>query len=121
MTASLGPFDHFHDAPPLLLRQRTRFHDADRVARVCDPRLVVRVVLLRPHDLLAIEPISDPALDRYDDGLVHLVAHHRALAELPTASGLVFHASPRLRVLLRELSLTQDRLESRHIPAQEKE
>src|SRR5258706_11406339 len=95
--ASLRPFQNLHDAPPFELRERTGFHDADPVADLHVVVLVVRVDLGGALDGLGVLRMAD-ALDHRDDrGVVHLVGHHQALADLPDMASLSGFAFGSLR------------------------
>src|SRR5512143_3460258 len=77
------PLDQPQDPPPLLLAQGSGLHDLDAVP---DPELVLLVVRLvgRPAlRVFLVHGMQDDALDTDHDGLVHLVAHHRADLGLP--------------------------------------
>ena len=52
--------------------------DLDQVARLALVALVVRVVLVRTRDDLAVQRVAHAALDQHGDRLVHLVAHDAA-------------------------------------------
>src|SRR5436309_266269 len=89
--ALLGLLEDLDDAPALGGRERTGLHDLDPVAHAALVLLVVRLELAgAPHDL-AVERVLDAVLDQDDDGLVHLVADHQALADL--AGGAVRRVS----------------------------
>src|SRR5688500_11721511 len=92
--ALLRPLDDAGDAPALLFAQRAAVDDLDRVAHVGVIVLVVRLEPARAPDGSPIERMSHAALDRDDDGLVHLVAHDLALARRSRAPvGLGCHQS----------------------------
>src|SRR2546421_10251642 len=80
---SLGPFEDLHDAPPLGGRQRTSLHQQHPVADAA-LLLVVRLQLAGTAHHLAVQRMLHLVLDRDDDGLLHLVADHVALTDLPT-------------------------------------
>src|SRR5215469_4637178 len=82
-------FDQLRHGPGLRLRQRTGFLDFNEVALVVRVRLVMRVVLLRLHDVLAVDRVLDATLDQDGDRLVHLVADDLA-DQRPLKRG--FHA-----------------------------
>src|SRR5262245_53655846 len=87
----LGALDQLDHAPALGLGERPGLHDPDHVADPVLVLLVVRVVLLGPRLLLAVEGVRDAALDHHRDGLVGLVALHDAdarLAAIPPALAL---------------------------------
>src|SRR5262245_7854499 len=71
-----------HETPALVLGDRPRLHEADRVA---DPALVLLVVHLElrpaPH-VASVLRVLDQALDGHDDRLVHAIADHLAHAGL---------------------------------------
>src|SRR6478672_6932045 len=67
--------DQARDHPVLDLRDRTRFRDLDQVAHVVLALLIVRVVLARAADDLAVQLVLHAALDEHRDGLGALVAH----------------------------------------------
>src|SRR5262249_53874914 len=81
-----------HDTPPLRGGQRTGLHQLDPVADATGVGLIVRLVLRRTADDLAVESVLDTVLDGDHHGLVHLVADHQTLTDLAVAA--------RLRVLL---------------------
>src|SRR5512145_2123973 len=77
------PLDQPQDPPPFFLAHGPRLHDLDAVA---DPELVLLVVRLVGGPALRVflvHGMQDDALDADHDGLVHLVAHHRADLGLP--------------------------------------
>src|SRR5689334_2836064 len=96
----LGLLEDGHHAPALGGRQRAGLHDLDPVA---DAALVLLVVSLEldgaAHDL-AVQRVLHAVLDGHDDGLVHLVADHQALADLPARAvgrhSFLTHAAPSL-------------------------
>src|SRR4029077_7047555 len=92
------------DHPPALpFRQGPRFHDAHRVAQL-GAVLVMRGDRLGAVDLLAVEPVREPALHRDRDGLLHLVAHDGPRPNFPTAAlGHAFTLSFRI-VWIRAMS-----------------
>src|SRR5947207_6788382 len=79
---SLGPFEDLHDPPPLGGRQRTSLHQQHPVADAA-LLLVVRLQLAGTAHHLAVQRMLHLVLDRDDDGLLHLVADHVALTDLP--------------------------------------
>src|SRR5689334_13657111 len=74
----LGLLDQAGHDPGLGLGDRTAFRDLDDVAQVVLALLVVRVVLARLRDDLAVELVLGATLDQDRDGLGALVAHHAA-------------------------------------------
>src|SRR3954470_1335319 len=82
---SLRVLEHLHDAPALGGRQRAGLHQQHAVADATRVRLVVRLVLLRASDGLAVQRVLHAVLDGNDDGLVRLVADDEALADLAVA------------------------------------
>src|SRR5207344_3475030 len=82
-------------------RQRPGLHQSDTVTDSALVLLVVRLELARPPQDLAVERVFDPILDDHDNGLVHLVAHHKAFADLAKAAAgsgtRLGHASSSLR------------------------
>src|SRR5207249_6377430 len=84
---SLGLLDDLDDPPPLRRRQRAGLHEPDPVADAAGVGLVMRVVLARPPDRLAVQRVLDPVFDGDDDGLVHLVADDKPLTGLPETAG----------------------------------
>src|SRR5215467_7611309 len=82
-------FRLLHDpgyAPALGGRQRSGLSQHDPVANAAGILLVVRDVLPRPADDLAVLRVLDPVLHLHDDGLVHLVADHEAFSDLAVAA-----------------------------------
>src|SRR5205085_11809683 len=75
-------FDDALHPPGLGLGELAAGFDFDQVAFLVLVVLVVRVVLLRARDDLAIERVLHPSLDEHGDRLVHLVADY------PTNLGL---------------------------------
>src|SRR5688572_2384741 len=67
-------FDHAHQRPRLVPRQRPAFRDGDRIALAAFVLLVVRQQLGRAPDVFAVGRVLDQTLDLDRDGLVHLVA-----------------------------------------------
>src|SRR6478672_2522080 len=78
----LGLLEDLHQAPALGGAERAGLHDEDAVADSGGVGLVVRLDLAGAADDLAVEGVLDAVLDLDDNGLVHLVAHHVALAGL---------------------------------------
>ena len=72
----------------MFLLQRAGLHDADLVADVGVVGLVVGVQLLRAHDELVVLGVADALDDGDDGGLVHLVGHDDALADLAALARL---------------------------------
>src|SRR5499426_1403535 len=72
----LRPLEQLRHAPVLRPGDRAALLDRHEIAFLALVRLVVRVVLLRARDDLAVERVRDPALDEDGHRLVHLVAHH---------------------------------------------
>src|SRR5437763_16249067 len=97
----LRALDDFDHAPALGLRQRAGFDDAYRVARLRVGLVVGRDLLGADHPL-AVEPVGETARERDRDGLLHLVAHHHARANLAPAPHARF-LSARM-VLIRAIS-----------------
>src|SRR6266511_72351 len=98
---SLAPFEDLHDAPPLGGRQRTGLHQQHPVADAA-LLLVVRLQLAGPAHHLAVQRVLHLVLDRHDDGLLHLVADHVALADLtPVALVACFAAHAALSFRMR--------------------
>src|SRR4051812_36821119 len=95
---SLGLFEDLHDPPPLGGGERTGLHQQNPVADAARVLLVVHLELAGATQNLAVEGVLDAVLDFDDDGLVHLVADHQSLADLPGPTGrgraLVTHAVP---------------------------
>src|SRR5690554_6585921 len=86
IAASPGLLDDVDQAPPLQFGQRPRLHDADHVPLLRLARLVVRVVLLRAYDLLAVERVRDSPLDGDDQRLLLFRADDGADAHLARAA-----------------------------------
>src|SRR3954451_5176292 len=82
----LGLLQDLDQPPPLGGRQRPGLHDLHAVADARDVVLVVRLQLARAANDLAVEAVLHAVLDLDDDGLVHLVADHEALADLAVAA-----------------------------------
>src|SRR6266511_4450479 len=85
---SLGLFEDLHDPPPLGGGQRTGLHHQNPVADAARVLLVVRLQLAGPAENLAVESVLDAVFDLDDDGLVHLVTDHEALAHLAVCAWL---------------------------------
>src|SRR6266571_3371632 len=79
--SSARPLDNFDHPPPLRLRERPRLHDAYGVAHL-RALLVVRVDPLGTHHLLAVEAVRESPRQGHGDGLLRLVTHHHARANL---------------------------------------
>src|SRR3954462_171529 len=79
---SLGLFEDLHDPPPLGGGERTGLHQQHAVTDAARVLLVVHLELAGAAQNLAVEGVLDAVLDLDDDGLVHLVADHEALAHL---------------------------------------
>src|SRR5689334_17141776 len=82
----LGLLEVLDQQPPLGGRQRSGLHDLHAVADAGNVLLVVRLELARAPDDLAVEAVLHTVLDLDDDGLLHLVADHEALADLAVAT-----------------------------------
>src|ERR1700761_9076818 len=82
----LGPFEDLGNPPPLGGGQRPGLHQEDAVADTALVLLVVCLVLLGAAQDLAVLGVLYAVFHRDDDGLVHLVADHEALAGLPVAA-----------------------------------
>src|SRR5260221_9027408 len=95
--------------PALGLGQRTRLLDAHAVTDLAAVGLVVRRVLFRARDELLVDRMHDAALDLDRDGLVALVAHHRAPHD---SLGHCSYSSP---ALLRRGLLGQSGLDARDV------
>src|SRR3954470_10255979 len=83
---SLGLLDHRDQPPPLGGGGRPGLHDLHPVADARDVLFVVGLELARAPDDLAVEAVLHAVLDLDDDGLLHLVADHQALADLAVAT-----------------------------------
>src|SRR4029077_20569274 len=81
----IWPLPGFGDPPALARRQRPGLHEPDAVADAAGVLAVMRLVLLRAADDLAVLGVLHPVLDHDHDGLVHLVADHVTLADLAVA------------------------------------
>src|SRR5688572_33319283 len=85
LTSAVDDLDH---APPLVLRQRARLHDAHRVAGLRVVLLVVRFHLRGARYHLAVAGVREAPLEANHDGLLHLVANYDTQAHLArTARG----------------------------------
>src|SRR5271170_7863673 len=78
----LGLLQDLGHAPPLGGRERPGLHQQYTVANAALVLRVVCHVLLGTAQDLAVLGVLDAVLNGDDDGLVHLVAHHVALADL---------------------------------------
>src|SRR5438552_3907191 len=81
MAASLyldRPPHHAFERPALPATERPRLDDGDHVADLRFALLVVDHELRRPPLGLAVQAVPHLPLDRDDDALLHLVAHHDA-------------------------------------------
>src|SRR3569833_362576 len=85
----LGLLKDLHDTPALRGGQRAGLHQPDPVADATGVGLVVRLVLRRTADDLAVQSVLDAVLDGDHSGLVHLVADHETLADLAVAPRLL--------------------------------
>src|SRR6187200_3328626 len=74
--------EDLHHAPALGRAQRAGLHDQDAVSDATVVLLVVGLQLARTAQDLPVEGVLDPVLDGHDNGLVHLVAHDKALTNL---------------------------------------
>src|SRR5262245_54154769 len=79
---SLRPLHEFDEAPALVLGQRPRLHEADRVAHLALVLLVVDLELRAATHVAAIRLVLHQPLDRHHHRLVHAVADHLAHAGL---------------------------------------
>src|SRR4051794_5303357 len=82
----LGLLDDRDEPPPLGGRHRPGLHDLHAVADAGYALLVVDLQLGRAPDDLAVERVLHAVLDLDDDGLLHLVADHEAVADLAVAA-----------------------------------
>src|SRR5919199_1044296 len=82
----LGLLEHLDQPPALARRQRPGLHDLPAVADARHVLLVVGLQLARAAQDLAVEAVLHAVLDLDDDGLLHLVADHEALADLAVAT-----------------------------------
>src|SRR3954471_10830210 len=82
----LGLLEDLDQPPPLGGRRRPGLHDLHAVTDAGDLLLVVGLQLAGATDDLAVEAVLHAVLDLDDDGLVHLVADHEALADLAVAT-----------------------------------
>src|SRR5487761_1324412 len=85
----LGLLQDFRYPPPPGRGQRPGLHQQHPVADAAGVVGVVRGVLLRAPDDLAVLGVLDPVLGEHHDGLVHLVADHEPLAGLAVRPPLV--------------------------------
>src|SRR5688572_22624213 len=83
LTSAVDDLDH---APPLVLRQRARLHDAHRVAGLRVVLLVVRFHLRGARDHLAVARMREASLQPHHHGLLHLVAYHDPQPHLARAA-----------------------------------
>ena len=74
-----GRADHADEAPALGLGDRPGERDLDHVAVARRAVGVVRDVLGRALDVLAVQGVLNPALKQYRDALVHLIADYYTL------------------------------------------
>src|SRR4051812_16273271 len=95
----LGLLDHRDQPPPLGGGGRPGLHDLHPVADARDVLLVVGLQLAGAPDDLAVQAVLHAVLDLDDDGLLHLVAHHEALADLAVATTGETRAAGGLRLL----------------------
>src|SRR5688572_638305 len=80
--------DDLDHAPPLVLRQRARLHDAHRIAGLRVVLLVMRFHLRGARYHLAVAGVREAPLEANHDGLLHLVANYDTQAHLArTARG----------------------------------
>src|SRR5512144_650716 len=79
------PLDETEEAPPLVLGQRARLHEADDVSHAAFVLLVVHLELLPAAHIPAVRRVLHQPLDGHDCGLVHAVAHDLADTHLPAA------------------------------------
>src|SRR6266542_2968119 len=98
------PAQDLANAPPLVLRQRTRLLDQDPVADLRHVRLVVGLDPL-------VARMAVHALDLDHASLGHLVAHHHTFLRLALS-----HGRSLLLALALELALAEHRPGSREIP-----
>src|SRR5271157_1545789 len=82
--------DDLHQPPALFPAERPGLHHAHRVPDPALVLLVVRLDLLRPSQVLLVQPVELALVDLDDDRLLHLVAHHAALEDLLNLL-LLFH------------------------------
>ena len=85
----LGPLDDLADPPALGLRQRTRSTITTSSPTLHRFSSSCAWNFLRPLHRTLVEPVRDEVLDRHDDGLLHLVAHHHADLDLLAARSAV--------------------------------
>src|SRR5690606_6863121 len=91
IAASPGSFEDFDDAPALQLGQRPRLHDPHHIPLARRVLLVVRVVLRRTPDLLAVQAVWHATLHGDHHRLLHLVAYHGPDARLASTPRLLGH------------------------------
>src|SRR5205823_11257881 len=111
---SLRSLHDLHHAPALGFRDRTRLHDAHGVAQVSIVRLVVRRELGRPSNGLAVEGVSNVAVDAHDDRLIHLVRDDDTGSDLAGATlhrlgVLVAHGSSSTTIVSVSISSSRSR------------
>src|SRR6202030_2226324 len=82
----LGPFEDFGNPPPLGGRKRPGLHQQYAVTDATLVLLVVFLVLLGTAHDLAVLGVLHAVFHGHDNGLVHLVADHEALAGLPVTA-----------------------------------
>src|SRR6266852_9225581 len=108
--SSRGPAQDLTDAPPLLLRHRSRLLDEDAVTDLGRIRLVVGLEPLRSGDDPLVARVAIDTLDHHHACLRHLVAHHHAFLGLDLR-----HEAPLLLARALELTLALHRLGAREI------
>src|SRR6266849_3342728 len=109
--SSRGPAQDLTDAPPLLLRHRSRLLDEDAVTDLGRIRLVVGLEPLRSGDDPLVARVAIDTLDHHHACLRHLVAHHHALFRLDLR-----HEAPLLLARALELTLALHGLGAREVP-----
>src|SRR5207247_8200976 len=102
------PLDDLDHPPPLGLRTRARLHNAHRVAGL-GPHLVVRRDLLGAEHLLPVQRVREAAHHRDRHGLLHLVLHHDAGADLAPAPHAVFLSRRMVRIRARSRRIVRKR------------
>src|SRR2546425_12816045 len=80
-----GARQHLNEAPALVTRDRTRFHNAHSVAHLRILALVVDHQAANPADVLLVEPVSEVSLHGHEDCFLHLVANYGTVSHLATA------------------------------------
>src|SRR5579863_8208021 len=92
----LGSLDDLDQAPALVARERTAFHDADDIADVGFVLFIVRFETRRLANDLAVRRMRDAGLRHDYDRLVHLVRGHAALlhAAVGRPFAMLLHAAP---------------------------